>query len=175
MKILRTVSEREVWQHWQKVEGHQSSDFRSDIRGVLPKDLSWHLCQIERQDISKFYIISSEDWRDISAHTYRALDVVQRFRLNSENPDAQRLATDILQKVAFLNSGGQLDTRLIAVTDSPSLLGPYTFLEGNRRLVAFMSRNSVEGSEIYLGHSLDVRHYWWARKTYCSRSPSPLG
>ena len=115
---------------------------------------------------TQVYIISSEDWKDISDNTYKALEVARRLGIFSKDADSERLAGDIRRKIAFLDSGGQLDTRLIAVTDSASLVGPYTLLEGNRRLIAFITRNSFQGNKIYLGYSPDVRHYWWARKTY---------
>lgn len=40
MRPVRPLSAGDVWNHWQRVEGHSSPDFRSDIRNSLPPDLT---------------------------------------------------------------------------------------------------------------------------------------
>ncbi len=168
MRPLRQVSEPEVWDHWRTVEHHLSADFRSDIREKLPTNLVWYLCQIEKEDVPKFFIISSDDWMDISGSLFQVVEVLRRLREPSGNAQPQRIAQYIRNMVALLESGQQLDTRLIAITDSPSLFGPFTLLEGNKRSVAFAETNGLIGCEAYIGSSPCVAECVWTRHTYRS-------
>jgi hypothetical protein len=80
MRAVRQVLKDEVWAHWKRVEKHASDDLRSDIRRSLPSDLSWSLCEVQPQDIEQFFIISSDDWADITGRTFRAVEVAARLR-----------------------------------------------------------------------------------------------
>lgn len=166
MKKLQKILQKEVWQHWMKVENFNDLDFRSDIRGPLPGDLSWYLAEIEEKDINQLFIISSGDWTDISGGTFRVIDVVRRLYIQSSNPDTQRICNDIQEKIKFLDSGGEFDTRLIAVTNCPELKGPFTFIEGNRRSVTLCARKDIVGCHIFLGTSPAIRDYGWAHKSF---------
>jgi hypothetical protein len=139
---------------------------RSDIRGSLPTDHTWFVCEVEQQDIDRLFIISSDDWSDISGGSFRVADVAARLELTSTNMDTIRIANDIRSKITHVASGGQLDTKLMAITDSPSLFGPFTLIEGNRRSVTFLQRGTLVGSLIFVGYSSAVVHCVCARHTY---------
>lgn len=164
MKKLCKVLQSDVWEHWKKVEKFEKDNFRNDIRGPLPKDLDWYLAEIEEDDLNRLYIISSDDWSDISRGTFRVLEVVNRLYDNTENQDTNRISLNIKSKLDFISSGGELDTFLIAVTDKIDMSGPITFIEGNRRSIAFCSIRKIVGNQIYIGVSSDVTKYIWARK-----------
>jgi len=166
MKILNEVSESDVWQHWKQVESFNDDNFRSDIRDPLPKDLKWFLAEVENADLDRLYIISSGDWSDISDGTYRVRNVVNNLNQQSTNLNTQRIIADIRKKMEFLDGGGELDTRLIAVTNLQDLSGPFTFIEGNRRSVTFFARNAIVGCHIYIGVSSEIISYGWARKSF---------
>lgn len=166
MRPVRKVSQNDVWGHWRRVESHASPDFRSDIRDKLPANLTWFLCEVEHQDADRLFIISSDNWMDISGERFRVADVVGRLDTPSVNTDTVRIGDDIRRKIAHVNSGGQLDPRLIVITDSPSLFGPFTLIEGNRRAVTFQRCGTLVGSSIYVGHSPAVVDCVWARHTY---------
>ena len=166
MKKLHEVLQFDVWQHWMSIENCSNLDFRSDIRDPLPEDLTWYLAEIEEEDLNRLFIISSDDWTDISGGTFRVLDVVNRLNLRSENPDTQRIINDIRKKMKFLDSGGELDTRLIAVTNCPDLGGPFTLIEGNRRTVTFCVRKAIVGCQIFVGTSPAIISYGWARQSF---------
>jgi hypothetical protein len=166
MRPVKRVAEKDVWEHWQRVEKHLSSDFRSDIRNSLPADLTWFLCEVQPHDIDKLFIISSIDWADISGGTFRMTDVAARLDNPSTNVHTIRIASDIHDKLSFLSSGGNLDSQLVSITDSPSLFGPFTLLEGNRRSVTFFLRNTLVGSLIFVGYSPNVVDNKWSRYTY---------
>lgn len=165
MILLKEVEQSEVWEHWKKVENFSSDDFRSDIRGPLPKDLKWHLAEIEKEDLDKMFNISSTDWTDISAGTFKVLTVVSRINSESDNPDTERIRKDILEKLEFIKKGGVLDTKLIAVTSNTDLKSPFTFIEGNRRCVTMCANNSLIGNQIYIGISPEITSYSWAKKS----------
>ncbi|MBI5938325.1 MAG: hypothetical protein HY850_10825 [Betaproteobacteria bacterium] len=166
MKKLQEILQEDVWQHWMRVENFDYLDFRSDIRGPLPEDLTWYLAEIEEKDINQLFIISSSDWADITGGTFRVADVVGRLHLQSSNPDTQRLSEDIQKKMMFLEAGGELDTKLIAVTNCPELKGPFTFIEGNRRSVALSARMDIVGRRIFVGTSPAIKDYGWAKKSF---------
>lgn len=166
MRPVRQLVEGEVWDHWQCVEDHQYPSFRSDIRDALPTNLIWFLCEVQPEDVDRIFIISSDDWTDISGGTFRVSDVAHRVDLPSSNADTNRLAGDIRGKLNHLDSGGQLDQRLIGITDSPSLFGPFTLIEGNRRSAVFYRRNLLVGSLIFVGYSPLVVDCTWTRHTY---------
>jgi hypothetical protein len=166
MRPVKLVAEKEVWEHWQRVEKHLSPDFRSDIRYSLPEDLTWFLCEVQPHDVDKMFIISSIDWSDISGGTFRIADVAARLDYPSTNVHTVRIACDIHDKLSFLSSGGNLDSQFVSITDSPSLFGPFTLLEGNRRSVTSFLRNTLVGSLIYVGYSPAVVNNKWSRYTY---------
>ena len=166
MKKIQDASHEDVWQHWMRVEKSADPNFRSDIREPLPKDLTWCLAEIEGGDVDKMFIISSSDWADISGSSFRVSDVASRLNNVSSNKESQRIATDINKKLAYLADGHELDTKLIAVTHDDSLIGPFTFIEGNRRSVVFTINKSMVGKQIFVGVSSKITEYIWAKKTY---------
>lgn len=166
MKKIRSVTQDDVWQHWMRVENFSKPNFRGDIRDPLPNDLSWSLAEIEEHDASSMFIISSGDWTDISGGTFRVLDVASRLNAQSDNADTRRLASDIKKKCDHLSKGGELDSKLIAVTHDTALNGPITFIEGNRRSVAFTVNKSLIGKLIFVGASPSIVTYKWAQMTY---------
>jgi len=157
VKIVKIVSEDEVWIHWKKVEGHISDQFRWDIRGRLPDDIQWYLAEIEEEDIEKIFIISSDDWRAIT-RTFRVIDSVNSLYqgIIDEKTD------NILRKKALYEKDlDALDRKFILV--SPSIEGNFTIIEGNKRVVALHSINRLIGNRIYLGISKKIIDYVWAR------------
>ncbi len=143
-----------------------SIDFRSDIRSKLPTDLTWYECEVEQQDIDRLFIISSNDWSDISGGSFRVADVAARLELSSADTYTAWIASEIRGKIGHVTSGNQLDTRVVAITDSPSLFGPFTLIEGNRRSVTFLLCCTFVGSKISVGYSSVVVDCVWARHTY---------
>jgi len=167
MQLLRQTTELEVWEHWRRVENHTSLTFRTDIRDRLPTDILWYLCKFQEEDVERLFIISSDDWADISKGSFQVVDVARRRTdLQSSNKDTKRIAQNIDDKIAYIESGGQLDTLLIAITDSPSLYGPFTLIEGNKRAVAFARQNTLARSLFFVGYSPCVVDCVWTRHTY---------
>ena len=169
MRPIRLVTQDEVWEHWQRVENHASPDFRRDIRDAMPSDLQWTLCEVEQHDVDRLFIISSEDWSDISGGSFRAADVEARLDLPTKQQDTLRIANSIRGTINYLKSGGQLDSQLIAITDNPSLLGPFTLMEGNHRCVAFIRCGILTGRSFFVGYSPATTACLWTRHTYGSR------
>ena len=165
MKIINQVSQTEVWQHWMDVEETIDPNFRIDIRSPLPTDLNWYLAEIQKSDIDSMFAISTADWRNISGGSFRVKDIVARLDLNLEDPDSDRITKDIRNKIAFVESGRSLDSKLIVVTND-ALNGPFTLIEGNRRAVAFTYLGRIIGSKIYVGVSNSIENYSWACMSY---------
>ena len=166
MKIIKEVEQSEVWDHWAMTETHIKPEWRSEIRDPLPDDMKWYTGEIEKSDIDNMYIISSSDWTDISNGSFLITEVASRLNLPTENPDTKRISSNILEKISFLESGGVLDTKLIAITNCSELNGPFVFIEGNKRSVTFAVRNTLVGSEIFIGISPKIVDYRWAWYTY---------
>jgi hypothetical protein len=171
MKKLLDVSQNEVWKHWMRVENFSDPNFRSDIRDTIPDDISWCVAEIEDGDVDSMFIISTGDWKDISAGSFLVSKVASRLNFPSDHADTQRIGNNIRKKLDHIVTGGHLDPKLIAVTHDDLLIGPFTFIEGNRRAVAFAVNGSLVGSKIYIGVSSLITDYKWANATY--QSPGP--
>lgn len=167
LKLLHKVSQEVVWKHWMQTELTIDPNFRSDIRNPLPASIQWYLAEVESEDVDSMFTISSPGyWGDISGGTFRIKDVAERLNVPSAVPTTKLVGDDIRRKLDFLNNGGTLDTRLIAVTESAELSGKFTLIEGNRRAVAILIRNELVGCHIYVGVSPSMTEYHWARKAY---------
>ncbi len=166
MRPIEKVSQDTVWEHWRQIEEHDSCDIRSDIRKELPTDLQWYRCEIQPGDPGHLYVISSRDWFTITNGTFRVIDAVRNLENISGNNKPGKIINDIREKIRFLESGGELDRGLITITDSPSLSGPFSIIEGNRRSVAFAYRRMLSGSIIFVGTSPGVVECTWAKGPY---------
>jgi len=164
MIIQNSIPERAVWDHWMIVEHHVNINFRKDIRGILPQNTFWFSAKLEDKDLDKLFIISSDDWKDISDNTFKVLRVSENINKQSINKDTQRLSEDIKRKINFINSGGKLDNTLFLVAVSED--GPFTLIEGNRRAVAFNFLNIIMDCPVFLGISLEMNKYLWARYSF---------
>ena len=177
MRIVKSVTQDEVWDHWFRIENYgryksltgesleqEIENWRSDIKCPLPSDTCWHEAVIEQIDVSHLFIISSDDWADISRHTFLVSSVAENLNAAFSNKDSLRISTDIKNKLSFLESGSALDTRLILVSDK--IPGPFTVIEGNRRAAALLRWNKLVGTTIYLGISGGITGYFWSRYAY---------
>jgi len=166
MLPIKKVSQDTVWEHWRQVEELDSLDARSDILDALPTDLQWYRCKIQLGDIKQLFVISSRDWYSLTNGTFRVINAVRNIEDETSNKRPVRLIKDIREKVRFLKSGGDLDRGLITITDSPSLSGPFSIIEGNRRSIAFGCRRMLIGSIIFVGTSPGVVDCTWAKSPY---------
>lgn len=177
MRFFNRVEQFQVWNHWFKIENpnidnsftgdtleSKIENWRKDIKKPLPRNISWWEAEIEDRDIIGLYIISSDDWSDISQGSFLVRIVSENLHSNYTNCDSIRLSEDIKKKVSFLKSGSTFDTKFIAVSDSCS--GPVTFMEGNRRAVALCYLKRLADVTIYLGITEQITNYQWARHTY---------
>ena len=166
MKPIEKVSQDTVWEHWRQVEKLDSLESRSDILDNLPDDLQWYRCEIQPIDLGHLYIISSRDWIALTNKTFRVIDAARNLDKYNNDQKQDRIITDIREKIRFLESGGKLDHSLITITDSPSLSGPFSIIEGNRRSVAFVYRRMLLGRSIFVGTSPAVVDCKWAKAPY---------
>jgi hypothetical protein len=164
MKVFNSISEQAVWNHWRVVEHYSNTDFRKDIRGKLPKNMIWAKAEIEDKDLDKLFIISSDDWKDISAGTFSVNNVVKNIFTQSDNKDTQRISKNIQDKIKYITDGNKLDTALFLVSQTPN--GPFTIIEGNKRSVVFSLMDTIVGCNAFLGVSPEINKYWWARYTF---------
>lgn len=161
IKTLRWVKEEEVWNHWKKVEGvpDELINWENEVRSKLPYILAWFRCKVEKDDVDKIYVISSDEWRGL-AQSFKLADVVKSL----ETPRLNSLARSILEKKKVYEQNlNALDRVFILV--SPTVTGNYTIIEGNKRASALLSLKKLVGSQIYLGVSPKIRDYFWARLT----------
>ncbi len=91
----------------------------------------------------------------------------------SSDPNTVRIADDVQAKVQRFEAGPDLDTRLILVTASPAVSGPFTIIEGNRRAAALLLLDRLAGCEVFVGVSPAIRSYCWARHSHSPGSFRP--
>lgn len=165
MKIINTVTQGEVFSHWEIVE-NRSIWQRSDI--VFPLvaygDLQWNLAEIEDLDVNKIYICSSDDWltEGVCYPDFRLITAIENYK--KSNFSYGKYADIKAKESIFANDPNGLDTRLILVADNTS--GPYTFIEGCKRSIALGNLNKLIGIKVYLGSSPHIRNFVWARYMY---------
>ena len=165
MKLVAEVDQGEVFSHWEKVEKITITQ-RIDI--VFPlityTSLKWYKATIDDEDISKIYIISSDDWRvdGLCQKDFKLTSAIAAYKQNTKSSGKY---ADIQKKQQIYESDiNGLDTKLVIV--SPNQIGPFTIIEGNKRSVALLSANKFIGLNIYLGLSPYIRNYVWARYSY---------
>lgn len=165
MKIIKTITQREVFSHWETVEKISILQ-RFDI--VFPlvayNDLIWNLAEIEDVDIDKFYICSSDDWKTdgLCVPDFRLDTAIKNYK--KSNYSKGKYADIKAKEDIFTKDLNRLDTKLILVADNIS--GPYTLIEGCKRSVALCSLGKLVGTKVYLGISAGIKTYIWTRHMY---------
>ena len=165
MRIIKTVTQREVFSHWETVE-KISIWQRSDI--VFPlvayADLVWNLTEIEDADIDKFYICSSDDWKadGLCIPDFKLTTALENYK--NSNYSEGKYADIKAKEVIFAKDRNGLDTKLILIADNTE--GPYTLIEGCKRAIALSKLDKLVGTSVYLGISSGIKTYIWARHMY---------
>ncbi len=165
MNKIKTVTQREVFNHWELIE-KRSIWQRSDI--VFPlvayADLSWSLTEINNADINKFYICSSDDWRTegLCFPDFKLVTAIENYK--KSNFSYGKYADIKAKEDIFAKDLNGLDTRFIVVADNTS--GPFPVIEGCKRCIALGNLNKLTGNEVYLGISPNIKTYVWARHMY---------
>lgn len=165
MKIIKTVSQGEVFSHWEIIE-KKSIWQRSDI--VFPlvayADLAWSLTEIESTDINKLYICSSDDWHaeGLCYPDFKLVTAIENYKKSSFSYG--KYADIKAKEDIFTESLNALDTKFVLV--AADVVGPYTIIEGCKRCVALGKLDKLVGNRVYLGISPSVKTFIWARHMY---------
>ena len=133
------------------------TQWRNDIRDSLPSNIKWFVAEIEEKDLEKTYIISSDDWKNLT-QTFKLLDVVDAL---NKGLNDDKIKNILAKRSIYESNINGLDRKFTLV--SPSTEGNFTIIEGNKRAVALQSLNKLVGNQIYLGVSNKINNYWWAR------------
>lgn len=165
MKIIKTVTQSEVFSHWEIVE-KISIWQRADI--VFPlvayNNLVWNLTEIEYTDIDKFYICSSDDWKTdgLCVPDFKLDTAIENYK--KSNYSEGKYADIKAKEDIFAKDLNGLDTKFILVADNAA--GSYTLIEGCKRSVALCRLGKLVGIKVYLGISSGIKTYIWARHMY---------
>lgn len=164
MKIIRSVSQHEVFDHWSRIENiNISQGDRSDIVSPLLSyaDLRWNLLGLEDKDLNKIYIISSDDWKTdgVCTPNFKLTTAISNYR--GSNKSQGKFADIAAKEQAFLSNSNAMDTKLLLVSTDQD--GPFTLIEGNKRSVALGSLERLVGLEVFLGASPAIKNYVWSR------------
>lgn len=165
MKKIKTVIQSEVFSHWETVEKRSIWE-RSNI--VFPivayNDLVWNLTEIEDADIDKIYICSSDDWltEGLCFPDFKLITAIENYK--KSNFSYGKYADIKAKEDIFTKNLNGLDTKLILVADN--ITGPFTLIEGCKRSVALGKLSLLVGIKVYLGISLGIKTYIWARYMY---------
>lgn len=165
MKKIKQVAQSEVFNHWEKVEKISITQ-RADV--VFPlvaySDVSWQLVEIEKDDIIKIYIISSDDWKSegVCIPDFKLLTAITNY--GNQTISKSKYENIKAKETIFSSNPKGLDTKLILV--APGIEGPFSIIEGNHRSIALGSLNMLEGLEVYLGTSAAITNYIWSRHNF---------
>ncbi len=167
MKIIRSVNQLEVFDHWSRVENmYISQGERSDIVSPLLSyaDLHWKLLSLEDGDLNLIYIISSDDWKtdNVCVPNFKLTTAISNYR--GSNKSQGKFADIAAKEQAFASNLNAMDTRLILVSIDQN--GPFTLIEGNRRAIALGNLGKFVGLEVYLGTSPAIKNYIWSRYAF---------
>ena len=83
MKVIRECPQEEVLDHWRRLYNYRTIFFRCDILENLTNDLHWFEVEIEKEDIDKLFIISSDDWGPSDAGittTFKVVEVADNLK-----------------------------------------------------------------------------------------------
>lgn len=165
MKIIKTVTQGEVFSHWELIE-KISIWQRSDIAFPLVAyaDLTWSLGEIEITDINKINICSSDDWitEGLCVPDFKLITAIKNYK--KSNFSSGKYANIKAKEDIFAQDRNGLDTRFILVADNT--LGPYTLIEGCKRCIALGKLDKLAGNKVYLGISNCIKNFIWARHMY---------
>lgn len=162
MKLIRRVSQSEVFSHWEKVE-KISIGQRIDI--VFPlvaySDIEWSLAKLEEIDIDRIYIISSDDWKseDLCLPDFKFTTALKNYR--EQTIQTGKYADIRAKEEVYSSNPSVLNTKLIFV--SADFMGPYTIIEGNKRAIALGNLRRLNNLEVYIGISKAIGGYVWSR------------
>ncbi|MDZ7798045.1 MAG: hypothetical protein U5L76_00325 [Patescibacteria group bacterium] len=181
MKILESIKQDEVWEHWFKIEKPKEYKkiidngdntelkkeircWRCDIKSLLPTNIKWSKAKLENNDIEKIFIISSSDWRldKLCIPDYKLTSAIINYRKKFST--AGKFKNIHEKENLFLSSPNVLDTKLIFISEKIS--GLFTIIEGNKRAVALGKLDKMKGLEIFLGISPEIKDSTWARYSY---------
>lgn len=155
MKVIRECPQEEVLDHWIRLYNYRTIFFRCDILENLTNDLHWSEVEIEKEDIDKLFIISSDDWGPGDAGITTIFKVVEIVENLKKGIRDDRIMPKILEyKKRYEEDIDSIDRKFILI--SPKLEGNYTILDGNKRTVALQSIDRLVGNVVYLGVSENV-------------------
>ena len=165
MKIIKSVTQGEVFGHWERVEKdvfYQRGELISPL--VSYGNVHWSLVEVEEKDTDLLFIISSDDWcRDgLCNPNFKLTTAVSNYK---RLPHPSGKLKNIYEKEVVLERDlNALDTKLVLVSINTD--GPFTIIEGNKRAVALGKLDRLVGLEVYLGISPNIKNYVWARHAY---------
>ncbi len=147
--------------HWKEAERIPDDlvNWEFEVRSKLPYLVAWFRCKIEKGDIEKIYVISSDDWQELT-QSFKIVDAAKQIGKTPKNS----LARSIMEKKRFYEQKSRSQDRFLILV-SPTIAGNYTIIEGNKRAIALLSLKKLVGSQVYLGVSPKIRDYYWARNT----------
>lgn len=164
MKIIKSIQQKDVWNHWKAVEGFASDDFRSDIRNPLPADSDWVSAVVEKGDIDSLFIISSDDWRQegLCSSDFKLTTAITNYS-NTQSSNG-KYGNIRAKELLLISNQNTLDTKLILVSSSKE--GPFTLIEGNKRAIALGKLGRLVGLKIFCGISPSIKDYLWVRYSH---------
>ncbi len=112
----------------------------------------------------KIYICSSDDWsaEGLCVPDFKLTSTIENYK-NSDFTQGKYQNIKAKEDI-FVKDLNGLNTKLILVADNPE--GPYTLIEGCKRSVALSKLDKLVGSQVYVGVSLGIKTYIWARYMY---------
>lgn len=136
---------------------------RTDIINEnFPRDAKWYKAQIEEHDIKEMFLISVEDFRELSQGTWTLSSSCEKYSTDyydkNHTPRFERLKEI---KDTF-------DTQLILVSDTTS--GPFTIIDGNHRAVLLQLERRLVGTNVFIGVHPKFREFDHAGMTYWDKS-----
>ena len=159
MKILSKTHEQDMLDHWRACEGIPAdTPVRHDIfHDRFPRETTWHVAEIEAEDIDNLFMISVHDFGPISRQTWRVSVAAQNYLDGFTD-------NDHILRIRKLLDRDHFDPRVIAVSHAAN--GPYTILDGNHRAIILHSRGELIEKTCFLGLHAGIRHFDHAGMAY---------
>lgn len=158
------ISEKEVFDYWHFCKNSlRRLPLRTDIiNDKFPRDAEWYNAQIEEHDIEKMFLISVEDFRELSQGTWTLPASCEKYSTDYYDKNH----TPRFESLKEIND--TFDTRLILVSDSAS--GPFTIIDGNHRAILLLQEQRLVGTNVFLGVHPKFREFDHAGMTYRNKS-----
>jgi hypothetical protein len=154
----------DVFPSWRR-SANNAARPNSDVWRPLPAGIRWYEGELEESDVPNLFLIGSADLQETFG-SYRIIDIERDMAAN----DGYNHRIRIRSLVEAIRAGRPLEWPILV---SESAFGPFVFIDGNHRGLAYYCEGRLPGLRVYLGLAPGLlRAYCWASPALAGYPPN---